>query len=195
VAALIAWSALALQFQIDVAQAALHGSGVLVAAAFYFSYFTTLTNILAAAALTAALFGTRHVPAPGTVTALAGYMVIVGAIFLLLLRHHPVTRMGFIADVLLHYVTPVAFVLYWLAFVPKGLLARRPPLAWLAYPAAYFAFVLVRGALTGFYPYFFINPATLGYPEVAINAFALLAVFYAVSFGFVLADRALGRAA
>jgi hypothetical protein len=193
IAALVAWSALALQLWIDIVQAEAHGGTVWQAAAFYFSYFTILTNILTATALTSALFGTRQTPRPGDMAAVAIYMVMVGAVFFLLLRHHPVTRPGFVADVALHYVMPTLFILYWLLFVPKGSLGRRPPLIWFAYPVAYFAVTLLRGALTGFYPYFFINAATLGYAKVATIALALLAVIYAVGFGFVQLDRALNQ--
>ena len=50
------------------------------------------------------------------------------------------------ADRLLHYVIPLAFVAYWMIFVPKGTLRWTAPLVWLIYPLAYLAVSLVRGA-------------------------------------------------
>lgn len=38
------------------------------------------------------------------------------------------------------------------------------------YPLVYFAYILLRGDLLAAYPYPFIDVASLGYPQVFINA-------------------------
>jgi hypothetical protein len=46
----------------------------------------------------------------------------------------------------------------------------------MGYPSAYFGYLLVRGEVTGAYPYFFIDVSRLGYAQVLANAvgFSLL---------------------
>ena len=51
----------------------------------------------------------------------------------------------------------------------------RDPVRWLAYPVAYLVYALTRGAFDDWYPYFFIDVVSLGYPRVLMNA-ALLSV-------------------
>ena len=70
----------------------------------------------------------------------------------------------------LHYVTPPLFVLDWLLFVPKGerRLEDRLRLA-LGFPPLYAVWTLVHGALTGWYPYPFLDVAELGYPQGAFE--------------------------
>ena len=60
---------------------------------------------------------------------------------------------------------------------------------WQLYPAAYFAYVLIRGTVNHWYPYPFLDVGTLGYLRVLINACAVLLVFVAVAMLLV----ALGR--
>ncbi|MEZ5420482.1 MAG: Pr6Pr family membrane protein [Vicinamibacterales bacterium] len=41
---------------------------------------------------------------------------------------------------------------------------------WLAYPVAYLAYALTRGSVDGWYPYFFIDVAAIGYGRALTNA-------------------------
>ena len=58
-----------------------------------------------------------------------------------------------LADVLLHYAVPVLYLVFWWFALPKASLRWVDPLVWSAYPAAYCAYALARGALIGSYPY------------------------------------------
>jgi hypothetical protein len=44
------------------------------------------------------------------------------------------------------------------AFAPTNRPTYRQSLSWLVYPLAYLFFSLVRGGITGWYPYPFLNP-------------------------------------
>ena len=102
--------------------------------------------------------------APNLLSAATLYIATVGVTYTLLLSHlFSFEGLPWLADRLLHYVIPLAFVAYWMIFVPKGTLRWTAPLVWLIYPLAYLAVSLVRGAHSGWYPYPFINVATLGY--------------------------------
>jgi hypothetical protein len=82
-----------------------------------------------------------------------------------------------VVDVILHDVIPVGYALYWLLFGPRDPLRWKDALAWLAYPAAYLVYVLARGAVSGLYPYPFMNVKVLGYGIVLAHAGVLFLVF------------------
>lgn len=153
----------------------------------YFGYFTILTNLLVVLALAAwavALRGraARFLRDPVIQTAVAVAIVIVLCVYHLLLRQlwQP-QGWPWVADQLLHTVMPVWFVAHWWWSVPKVGLGWRHPPACLAYPAAYAAYALLRGAIEGWYPYPFIDVGTLGYARVGVNACGLLVAFALVA--------------
>jgi hypothetical protein len=82
-----------------------------------------------------------------------------------------------VADVLLHDVIPVGYVVYWLLFAPRAGLRWKDAVAWLAYPAVYLVYVLARGAVSGLYPYPFVDVNVLGYGGVLAHAVVFLLVF------------------
>jgi hypothetical protein len=200
VAALLAavgWVALVLQLGIMLRNAANAGTSLLVAVGSFFSFFTVLTNLLVAVALaatvpTASPRALRPLVEPSGATALAGYITVVGVVYSLVLRQlwHP-TGAQLVADILLHDVMPLAYVIYWLTLVPKGRLCWRDVWPWLAFPAVYTAASLVRGALIHVYPYPFIDVGALGYSRVLGNVGLLCAGFLVLGLIYVAIDRAM----
>jgi len=95
------------------------------------------------------------------------------------------------SDTMLHKVTPILFVLGWLLAAPRGVLTWAT-VGWsLLYPLAWLAFTLPRGALTGFYPYPFVDAGALGYGQVALNCVFIGLFFTALAAGAFLYDRRL----
>jgi hypothetical protein len=196
--AALAWLGLAILYTLVAADASRSGT-LLASTVSYFSFFTNLTNLLVAVGLgcwamaprsrLGAFFGR-----PATTTAIALYIVVVAVVYTLVLRRlwNPVGWMK-VADVLLHDVVPAACVACWALLLPKGGLRWTAAFKWLAYPAAYFAVTLVRGALGARYPYPFLNVARLGYGRVLANGGVLLVVFLLLGWGFVALDRRLAR--
>ena len=88
---------------------------------------------------------------------------------------------------------PLAYVIYWLALVPKGRLDCRHVRPWLVFPAVYTAASLVRGALIHVYPYPFIDVGALGYRRVLGNMVLLFAGFLVLGLMYVAIDRAMRR--
>ena len=84
-------------------------------------------------------------------------------------------------DVVLHKVFPIIVVADWIVDPPTTRLSIRDALWWLVFPLAWTGLTLVRGALDGWYPYPFLNPANGGYGQVAITAVAITAGFLVVS--------------
>lgn len=159
------------------------------------SYFTIWTNAAVALTLTVPLVWSdtrlgRFFRRPDVTTAVAASITFVMITYHVLLSHlvNP-EGIALLTDTLSHYLVPVLFVGYWWVVSPKETLRWRDPLIWLSYPLVYQIHVLIRGALTGFYPYPFVDVNQLGYASVLQNTLGTGAAFVAISLAFV----ALGR--
>lgn len=176
--AALAWAALLLQLALSLRLSLDNGNGIARGLWVYLAYFTVLSNLLVAVvASRAALSADGGLDAPWrgcAVTAIG----LVGLGYHLLLRNvwNP-QGAQWLADVLLHYAVPLAALLWWLALPPRRRLDAAAPWRWLAWPMAYAAYALIRGAATGFYPYPFIDVPSLGLPRVLLNAAGLMLVF------------------
>lgn len=98
------------------------------------------------------------------------------------------------ADTMLHKVTPLVFVVGWAVAGPRDTPSWRTVWWSLAYPLIWLAFTLPRGALTGFYPYPFVDAGALGYGQVALNCVFIGLFFTALAAGAFLYDRRLAPA-
>ena len=195
--AVIGWLALAGQFVVFVEVWTF--AGVLERLEKYFSYFTILTNILVALVLTLPLVGggsragvwSRSDSVRGAVTM---YAVVVGVIYHLLLRATWQPQgLQIVTDTLLHTVMPLAMLVDWLAFTPKGQLRWIDAGKWLAFPLGFGAWSLLHGAIGGWYPYWFIDAGELGLGRTLLNLAGLLVFFGLIGLIVVAIDRTLGR--
>jgi hypothetical protein len=201
--AVIAWLAVLLQIALAVRTVTAAGQSSVVGVINTLSYFTILTNLIVAIVSTASAtrgdsntVGTSNtfLTRPSTMSAVAVYIFIVGLTYTLLLRSiWDPTGLNAVLDVALHDVTPILYVLFWFFFVPKGTLRWSQPLYWLIYPVLYVLYCLVRGAITGLYPYYFVDVTLLGYPKAIFNTALLLIGFCVVSLIAVAIDRLAGR--
>lgn len=193
--ALLGWFGLALQLWFSVRLALDDGHTALHGVWLCLGYYTILTNLLVAAVLTAASIDTRSalprlLQRPGVQTAAAMSIVIVSAVYNLMLRQlWTPTGWVLMADVIVHDLMPPLYVLYWWLAVPKASLRWSQVIGWQSYPAGYFAYVLLRGAVNGWYPYPFLDVKALGYPQVVLDALGVLVAFIVVALLLV----ALGR--
>ncbi|HET6331086.1 MAG TPA: Pr6Pr family membrane protein [Holophagaceae bacterium] len=183
----IAIAGLALQLGILLGGAWAKGRSGWGATANFFSYFTILSNLLVAISFAAPSAFWRSARTQGGVTL---YIAVVGLVYELVLRRlwHP-EGAQFIADLLLHDAVPLTVVAHWIFLRERGALQWRDPFAWLVYPGVYLAYALLRGALTGWWAYPFIDASALGYGRVLLNAAGLLMVFLALGMGMVGWDR------
>jgi hypothetical protein len=111
----------------------------------------------------------------------AVYIAIVGLVYQLLLRHlwNP-QGAQWVADVLLHSIIPVGYVVYWWLFAPRDGLSWKNAVGWLVYPGAYLVYTLARGAVSGLYPYPFVDVTALGYRGVLARSAGLMLLFFSV---------------
>jgi hypothetical protein len=159
------------------------GAGTL---AQHLSYFTNLSNLFFAGLLVAVLVipgGHR----PGWLDevrgAVAFYLVMTGIIYALLVA--PLDELlrwdiGW-TGIVLHRLAPVVALAEWL------LTPRRHPssparlLRWQLYPVAFLALTWLRGAVTGWYPYAFLDPTASSCPQVLVTTAVVLVAFLVVA--------------
>lgn len=152
-------------------------------------YFTITTNALIAVLFSAGMVHPDKAFRPRWMGGLALSILLVGVVNGLLLRGlYQFTPVTYVADVLLHEVTPVLVPVFWLAFVQKGALRLRDPLLWALYPIGYLIYALARGGLDGHYPYPFMNVTAIGWSRTAINALVIAAGFMATGATLVWLD-------
>ncbi len=177
----------------------LSGAALLTMTVHFFSFFTILSNILAACALLAPLAAPnsrvgRFLARPSVRTAIAGYLIVVGVVYYALLRNIGHAQgWTLIFERALHYLTPPLFVLDWLLFVPKGPVDWKVGVLSLGFPLLYVVWTLTHGALTGWYPYPFLDVSELGYPRALRNIAGLTLAFLVLELALVGISRALGR--
>ena len=112
------------------------------------------------------------------------WILVTGIVYHMLLAGswHPTGAVA-IATQLLHTVTPLGMVLNWLVFEKKGRYQYKYAIYWLSYPFIYMIVSWVRGWLTGFFPYWFLNP-TEPYPKGAGSLTGMLTTVGILSIGF-----------
>jgi len=181
---IIGWFALVTQFYINMTSGI---TGIRELIIRYFSYFTIQTNILVAVCFTTLLLKPqtkwgRFFSSQQTLSAITVYIVIVGLIYNTILRFlwEP-QGLQKIVDELLHSVIPLIVLGYWFIFMAKDRLQWRNVLPWLIYPFAYIVYILIRGSVSGFYPYPFINTQQLGLNKVLFNSIGIAFVFTCMS--------------
>jgi hypothetical protein len=154
----------------------------------FFGFFTIQSNILAAGMLAlTALVRPRERTAVfdavrGAVTLYIGITGVVFALLLSGLQEELQTTIPWV-DFVLHKLVPVVLVADWLLDPQRHRLRYRVAVAWLAYPAAWFAYTVARGASADWYPYPFVDVNELGYGGVAWRAAILLVGFAAAAMG------------
>ncbi len=164
---------------------------------YFWSFFTHLTNLLLLLVYIAELTGWRALAwfrSAGAQAMAAGYILLVGLYFHFMLSPylHLEGALG-IATWILHYITPALYMLWWLILNRHGTLAFRAIPMLLVPGLVYVLLILVRGAITGEYPYEILDAGKLGYLQVGIGAGVLVlavALFCAL---LVLVDRLLAR--
>ncbi|HMS92903.1 MAG TPA: Pr6Pr family membrane protein [Candidatus Saccharibacteria bacterium] len=144
----------------------------------FFSYFTIQTNILVFVTLllsALALAAGRERRLDVLRSAVTVYILVVGIGFSLLLARMEGLVLTAVPwdNTVLHYIIPAAMLVDFLIDRPKRALSFKKSLVWLLFPVLYVTYALMRGAMTGWYPYPFLNPATSGYGSVALTVIGL----------------------
>jgi hypothetical protein len=100
---------------------------------------------------------------------------------------------GLVADNVLHTIVPIATVVGWLVWGPRGRTSMRIVKLSVAFPVCWLAFTLIRGAIVGFYPYAFLDVNRLGYVKALINCVWVAVLYLGVASGAHVLDGWLTR--
>lgn len=138
----------------------------------FFSYFTVQSNILVIlSCLTLAVAPNRD----GRIWRVLRLDAIVGITVTIIVYHFALAPLlnlrglAALTDITFHYVTPVLAIIGWFLFGPRPRINRATLLWSLAWPALYFVYSLIHGAITNWYPYPFVDIANIGYPRALLN--------------------------
>ncbi len=161
----------------------------------FFSFFTILTNTLVAVYFTCIVFiqdKNRAINKPGFLTAITIYIVLVGAVYQIALRHvwHP-QGLQRVVDELLHTVIPILVIVFWSSYESTKNISYLQILKWAIYPLTYLIFILIRGIFSNFYPYPFIDVVNIGMTKALINSGVLVLVFVFISVAFVFIGKSI----
>lgn len=165
----------------------------------FFSYFTILTNLLVALHYSAIVFASdsamsRFFSKHSSATAIAAYILVVGIIYNISLRSiWTFTGWGRISNELLHTVTPLYFLLYWLLIRAKEKLSFPVIAYWMIFPLCYLVYSLLRGTIVHSYPYPFMDVNKLGYSSVIVNCLVVAALFFILFAIFIAMNNRLKR--
>ena len=146
----------------------------------FFSFFTIQSNILGVVVLALAAVVPQASRTRVFDTVRSGvtlYLLITGVVFALLLaglQEELQTTIPWV-DFVVHKLVPAVIVIDWLVDPPRHRLPLAVAFAWLAYPLAWFAYTLLRGARVDWYPYPFVDVGAHGYGRVLANG-AVMAV-------------------
>ena len=166
----------------------------------FFSFFTILSNALAASCCSSAR-GTRSPvadPTPSGSTsraaAIVTYMATTLVVYNLLLRDISLDQATTLpwSNEILHVWAPLYVVVDWL--IAPG----RRPIPWnrfwliAVFPIVWVIYTMIRGVVVGWYPYPFLDPDVapgVGYDGVAVYVIAIAAFILLVGSGIVALSR------
>jgi hypothetical protein len=156
------------------------------------SYFTVQSNLLVA--VTAVQLARDPLRdgrwwRPVRAAALVG-ITVTGLVHFTLLR--PLLDLhgaGWAADKLLHMVVPLLAVGGWLLAGPRPRAPWSDALAALVWPVAWLVWTLVVGAVTGWYPYPFLDVGAKGAGSVALTCVGVTLLFLALAACLSALDR------
>lgn len=156
-------------------------------------FFTVLTNVLVLVTFAGAA-ATGTLPGPYWIGGLTLWILIVGAVYHTLLAGiWSPTGLQWWADQGLHTATPLLTLAFWLTFAPKAPLPWRNAVLWLWWPLLYVSYALIRGLVTGAYPYPFIDLNVLTYGQLVVNTIGLSGAFYLGGLALIAIARGLDR--
>ncbi|XEO78697.1 hypothetical protein WKT22_03736 [Candidatus Lokiarchaeum ossiferum] len=162
---------------------------------FLFLFYTIQSNFLVAVWLLLAILWDRKPEKYQKLTGLVRggitlYITVTFLIFAILLAPLMPPDYAFdITNILFHYLIPVYFIVDWFLterdtrykwnYLPK----------WLIYPISYLILTLIYGLFTGFYPYFFIDPSSLGVGPYILSILGMTAFYLILGSIFIGINR------
>jgi hypothetical protein len=152
----------------------------------FLSFFTIQANLITVAVLVIEAAGGLGISESSRALlrgATVLYLGLTAVVYAVLLSQLPIVQeiVHPFADGVHHLLMPLWVLFDWVAFPPATRPTYRRSLIWLVYPLVYLLFSLARGAITGWYPYPFLNPSQPGgWLAIAIIIAVILVVGFAM---------------
>jgi hypothetical protein len=154
----------------------------------FFSYFTVLSNVLLAVTMVALAIRpalAQHVPFL-TLRGIATVGIIVtGLVYAALLA--PASADVDVSlrwvDFVVHTLAPIVGLADWLVDRPQGRVPLATAVSWLAFPVVWLLYTMIRGAVTDWYPYPFLDPDQEPVGTIIATCLAITALFVALAAG------------
>lgn len=190
--ALFLAAALLLRFGLTTFDAAPGDAGLLTRWLRYFSYFTIQSNIACLIASLAVLSANR-LDTPWQralrLASLVGITITCAVYIAILAKDSNEAGLSQVANLMLHYIGPPLVIVGWLAAGPNISLRLADIPRAMIWPLLWTAYTLLHGAISGWYPYDFIDVGAKGYGAVSVSLLLIFALAVSLSALFVAAGR------
>ena len=164
----------------------------------FFSYFTIWSNIAVAVVMTLLALDARRDSSVLRAVRLSALLMIsiTGLVYGVILSGVSTLRgWEVLANLFIHQLVPLLTVVVFVVAGPRGWIDRRVLLGSFVLHVKGLVYALVRGAVIGAYPYFFIDVVTLGYGTVFLNLAGVLLLGLVIALVLWAVDRWLTRRA
>jgi hypothetical protein len=156
-----------------------------------FSYFTIESNLLIGGVSVALAMDPRRDGPVFRVLRLDALLCIAvtGIVYNTMLRGlATLTPSGEVANTMLHVLAPLFAVVVWLWVGPRPRVTAATVWWSVVYPITWLVYTFIRGAVTGWYPYPFLDVNVRGYPGALTAAAIISVVFLVLAWGVRWAD-------
>ena len=160
-----------------------------------FKAFTMQTNLLVTIWFTLAIIYYNNTEILDKITgplkgAFTMYITITFVVFAILLSpfYQPTGYAAF-SNIVLHYITPIAFIVDWVFTENKVRYKWNYLIYWIIYPLCYIIFIIIHGTFTGSYLYYFLDISELGIPVFFIFVSTLVAFGIGLACLYILINR------
>ena len=157
-----------------------------------FSYFTIQSNLFVLGTSIALAVSIRRDGPVWRVLRLDAMLgiIITGLVYDFVLAGlvHP-TGWALAATIGFHYISPWATLLGWLLFGPRPRMGWRTMAFAFIWPVAWLVYTFVRGALTGWYPYPFLDVDLIGFGDSVRNSAVILVIAIGIAALLTVLDK------
>ena len=118
------------------------------------------------------------------------YITVTFIIFALFLSpYYQPTGIEGVLNILSHYIIPIAFIIEWFLTESDTEYEWSYIGYWMIYPFIYLTYVLIRGYLTGLYPYYFIDLNYISIITLVLVVIALTVFFFLLGSLYITLNR------
>jgi hypothetical protein len=145
------------------------------------SYFTMLCNIFITIVFLYLGFrpNTKSKTIRDTIRgAVIMYMILTGIVYNIFLAASVDALVVPWITFIYHKLMPIIAVVSWIIYPPLQKLSFKNAFVWLSFPLVYLIYTIIRGALTNWYPYYFIDATKRGYVAVVTFSLEILAATF-----------------